>query len=413
MQKKSVAIALRNRWRRQQLTDDMKEEVLPKNILMIGPTGIGKTEISRRLSKLAQAPFIKVEATKFTEVGYVGRDVESIVRDLIEIAITMVREIKRKEVKAKAQLAAEERVLDALVGPGAGPATRESFRKKLRNNELEDKEIEIAVQDTGSFPTIDLQGGQGAGIGMINLNDMLGKAMGPKTKKKKITVADSYEVLVNEESDKLIDTDQIVNEAKKAVEDNGIVFIDEIDKVCARSERVGGDVSREGVQRDLLPLIEGTTVNTKHGTIKTDHILFIASGAFQLSKPSDLLPELQGRLPIRVSLKALTQDDFKRILTEPKYSLIKQYEALLGTEDVKINFTGCGIDAIATLAVDINSTIENIGARRLHTILERVLEDVSFTAADKSGESVTIDADYVKNNVNELSKDTDLSKFIL
>tara|TARA_B100000700_G_scaffold25798_1_gene24924 strand:+ start:1141 stop:2445 length:1305 start_codon:yes stop_codon:yes gene_type:complete len=411
--KKSVAIALRNRWRRQQLTDDMKEEVLPKNILMIGPTGIGKTEISRRLSKLAQAPFIKVEATKFTEVGYVGRDVESIVRDLIEIAITMVREIKRKEVKAKAQLAAEERVLDALVGPGAGPATRESFRKKLRNNELEDKEIEIAVQDTGSFPTIDLQGGQGAGIGMINLNDMLGKAMGPKTKKKKITVADSYEVLVNEESDKLIDTDQIVNEAKKAVEDNGIVFIDEIDKVCARSERVGGDVSREGVQRDLLPLIEGTTVNTKHGTIKTDHILFIASGAFQLSKPSDLLPELQGRLPIRVSLKALTQDDFKRILTEPKYSLIKQYEALLGTEDVKINFTGCGIDAIATLAVDINSTIENIGARRLHTILERVLEDVSFTAADKSGESVTIDADYVKNNVNELSKDTDLSKFIL
>ena len=293
--KKSVAIALRNRWRRQQLTDDMKEEVLPKNILMIGPTGIGKTEISRRLSKLAQAPFIKVEATKFTEVGYVGRDVESIVRDLIEIAITMVREIKRNEVKAKAQLAAEERVLDALVGPGAGPTTRESFRKKLRNNELDDKEIEIAVQDTGSFPTIDLQGGQGAGIGMINLNDMLGKAMGPKTKKKKTTVGESYEILVNEESDKLIDTDQIINEAKRSVEDNGIVFIDEIDKVCARSERVGGDVSREGVQRDLLPLIEGTTVNTKHGTIKTDHILFIASGAFQLSKPSDLLPELQGR----------------------------------------------------------------------------------------------------------------------
>ena len=411
--KKSVAIALRNRWRRQQLPDDMKEEILPKNILMIGPTGIGKTEISRRLSKLAQAPFIKVEATKFTEIGYVGRDVEQIIRDLIEIAITMVQEIKRKEVKAKAQLAAEERVLDCLVGPGAGSATRESFRKKLRNNELDDKEIEIDMQDSASFPTIDLQGGQGAGIGMINLNDMLGKAMGPKTKKKKITVADSYEVLVNEESDKLIDTDQIVNEAKKAVEDNGIVFIDEIDKVCARSERVGGDVSREGVQRDLLPLIEGTTVNTKHGTIKTDHILFIASGAFQLSKPSDLLPELQGRLPIRVSLKALTQDDFKRILTEPKYSLIKQYEALLGTEDVKINFTSCGIDAIATLAVDINSTIENIGARRLHTILERVLEDVSFTAADKSGESVTIDADYVKDNVNELSKDTDLSKFIL
>ena len=411
--KKSVAIALRNRWRRQQLPEDMREEVLPKNILMIGPTGIGKTEISRRLSKLAQAPFIKVEATKFTEVGYVGRDVESIVRDLIEIAITMVREIKRKEVKAKAQLAAEERVLDALVGPGSGPSTRESFRKKLRNNELNEKEIEIAVQDTGSFPTIDLQGGQGAGIGMINLNDMLGKAMGPKTKKKKTTVADSYEILVNEESDKLIDTDHIVNEAKKAVEDNGIVFIDEIDKVCARSERVGGDVSREGVQRDLLPLIEGTTVNTKHGTIKTDHILFIASGAFQLSKPSDLLPELQGRLPIRVNLKALSQEDFKRILTEPKYSLIKQYEALMGTEDVKISFSEDGIDAIATLAVDINSTIENIGARRLHTILERVLEDISFSAADKGGEKITIDANYVKDNVNELSKDTDLSKFIL
>ena len=411
--KKSVAIALRNRWRRQQLPEDMREEDLPKNILMIGPTGIGKTEISRRLSKLAQAPFMKVEATKFTEVGYVGRDVESIVRDLIEIAITMVREIKRKEVKAKAQLAAEERVLDSLVGPGAGPTTRESFRKKLRNGELEEKEIEVSVQDTGSFPTIDLQGGQGAGVGMINLNDMLGKAMGPKTKKKKMTVEDSYETLVNEESDKLIDTDQIVNEAKKAVEDNGIVFIDEIDKVCARSERVGGDVSREGVQRDLLPLIEGTTVNTKHGTIRTDHILFIASGAFQLSKPSDLLPELQGRLPIRVSLKALTQEDFKRILTEPKYSLIKQYEALLGTENVKINFSKDGIDAIATLAVDINSTIENIGARRLHTILERVLEDISFSAADKGGENITIDAEYVKSNVSELSKDTDLSKFIL
>ncbi len=378
--KKSVAIALRNRWRRQQLPEDMREEVLPKNILMIGPTGIGKTEISRRLSKLAQAPFMKVEATKFTEVGYVGRDVESIVRDLIEIAITMVRE---------------------------------SFRKKLRNGELEEKEIEVSVQDTGSFPTIDLQGGQGAGVGMINLNDMLGKAMGPKTKKKKMTVEDSYETLVNEESDKLIDTDQIINEAKKAVEDNGIVFIDEIDKVCARSERVGGDVSREGVQRDLLPLIEGTTVNTKHGTIKTDHILFIASGAFQLSKPSDLLPELQGRLPIRVSLKALTQEDFKRILTEPKYSLIKQYEALLGTENVKINFSKDGIDAIATLAVDINSTIENIGARRLHTILERVLEDISFSAADKGGENITIDAEYVKSNVSELSRDTDLSKFIL
>ena len=373
--KKSVAIALRNRWRRQQLTDDMKEEVLPKNILMIGPTGIGKTEISRRLSKLAQAPFLKVEATKFTEVGYVGRDVEQIIRDLIEISITMVREIKRKEVNAKAKLAAEERVLDSLVGPGAGSATKESFRKKLRNNELDDKEIEIDIQDSGSFPSIDLQGGSGAGIGMINLNDMLGKAMGPKTKKKKITVENSYEILVNEESDKLIDTDLIINEAKKSVENNGIVFLDEIDKVCARSERVGADVSREGVQRDLLPLIEGTVVNTKHGTIKTDHILFIASGAFQLAKPSDLLPELQGRLPIRVNLKPLTKDDFKRILTEPEYSLIKQYEALLKTENVNLKFSEDGIDAIASLAVHINSTIENIGARRLHTILERVLEE--------------------------------------
>ena len=318
--KKAVAIALRNRWRRQQLEGDIKDEILPKNILMVGPTGVGKTEIARRLSKLAQAPFIKVEATKFTEVGYVGRDVEQIIRDLIEIAITMIKQTKRKEVKAKAQLAAEERVLDCLVGPGAGSTTRESFRKKLRNKELDDKEIEIDIQDTSS-PTIDLQGG--GGIGMINLSDMLGKAMGGKTKKKKIKVSDSYEVLVNDESDKLIDHDQIISEAKQGVEDNGIVFIDEIDKVCARSERSGGDVSREGVQRDLLPLIEGTVVSTKHGTIKTDHILFIASGAFQLTKPSDLLPELQGRLPIRVALNPLTQEDFKRILQEPKFSLIK------------------------------------------------------------------------------------------
>ena len=366
--KKAVAIALRNRWRRQQLEGEIKEEILPKNILMVGPTGVGKTEISRRLSKLAQAPFIKVEATKFTEVGYVGRDVEQIIRDLIEIAITMVKQSKRKEVKAKAQLAAEERVLDCLVGPGAGSATRESFRKKLRNQEIDDKEIEIEIQDTGSG-TIDLQGSGGAGIGMININDMLGKAMGGKTKKKKVKVGDSYEILVNEESDKLIDHDQIVSEAKQAVEDNGIVFIDEIDKVCARSERLGGDVSREGVQRDLLPLIEGTVVTTKHGTIKTDHILFIASGAFQLAKPSDLLPELQGRLPIRVALNALSQDDFKRILKEPKFSLIKQYEALMQTEEVKITFTEDGIDALATLAVNINTSIENIGARRLHTIL--------------------------------------------
>ena len=411
--KKSVAIALRNRWRRQQLDDDMKDEVLPKNILMIGPTGIGKTEISRRLSKLAQAPFLKVEATKFTEVGYVGRDVEQIVRDLIEIAITMVREIKRKEVNAQAKLLAEERVLDCLVGPAAGSLTRDNFRKKLRNNDLDEKVIEIDVQDTGSMPTIDLQGGGGGGIGMINLNDMLGKAMGSKTKKKKITVGDSYEILVNEESDKLIDSDQIISEAKKAVEENGIVFLDEIDKVCARSERVGADVSREGVQRDLLPLIEGTVVNTKHGTIKTDHILFIASGAFQLAKPSDLLPELQGRLPIRVSLKPLEKEDFKRILTEPEYSLIKQYQALLGTEDVNLEFSESGIESIASLAVHINSTIENIGARRLHTILERVLEDISFSAPDKGGEKLIIDSEYVNSHVDELSKNTDLSKFIL
>ena len=410
--KKAVAIALRNRWRRQQLEGEIKEEILPKNILMVGPTGVGKTEISRRLSKLAQAPFIKVEATKFTEVGYVGRDVEQIIRDLIEIAITMVKQSKRKEVKAKAQLAAEERVLDCLVGPGAGSATRESFRKKLRNQEIDDKEIEIEIQDTGSG-TIDLQGSGGAGIGMININDMLGKAMGGKTKKKKVKVGDSYEILVNEESDKLIDHDQIVSEAKQAVEDNGIVFIDEIDKVCARSERLGGDVSREGVQRDLLPLIEGTIVTTKHGTIKTDHILFIASGAFQLAKPSDLLPELQGRLPIRVALNALSQDDFKRILKEPKFSLIKQYEALMQTEEVKITFTEDGIDALATLAVNINTSIENIGARRLHTILERVLEDISFSASDRKGQTVVVDAKYVSSNATELSKDTDLSKFIL
>ena len=411
--KKSVAIALRNRWRRQQLDDDMKDEVLPKNILMIGPTGIGKTEISRRLSKLAQAPFLKVEATKFTEVGYVGRDVEQIVRDLIEIAITMVREIKRKEVNAQAKLLAEERVLDCLVGPAAGSSTRDNFRKKLRNNELDEKVIEIDVQDTGSMPTIDLQGGGGGGIGMINLNDMLGKAMGSKTKKKKITVGDSYEILVNEESDKLIDSDQIISEAKKAVEENGIVFLDEIDKVCARSERVGADVSREGVQRDLLPLIEGTVVNTKHGTIKTDHILFIASGAFQLAKPSDLLPELQGRLPIRVELKALTRSDFELILQEPENSLIRQYEALLKTEKVTLVFQDEAITELATLAAEINENVENIGARRLHTVMEKLLEEISFSATDRPDEEIQIDCDYVRSRVANLAKDADLSKFIL
>ena len=410
--KKAVAIALRNRWRRQQLEGEIKEEILPKNILMVGPTGVGKTEISRRLSKLAQAPFIKVEATKFTEVGYVGRDVEQIVRDLIEIAITMVKQSKRKEVKAKAQLAAEERVLDCLVGPGAGSATRESFRKKLRNQEIDDKEIEIEIQDTGSA-TIDLQGSGGAGVGMINLNDMLGKAMGNKTRKKKVKVGDSYEILVNEESDKLIDHDQIVSEAKQSVEDNGIVFIDEIDKVCARSERLGGDVSREGVQRDLLPLIEGTIVTTKHGTIKTDHILFIASGAFQLAKPSDLLPELQGRLPIRAELDALKEDDFKRILKEPDNSLIKQYKELLKTENVNLVFTDDGIDKLAKLSAEVNSSVENIGARRLHTIIEKVLDDISFNATDRAGETVTINEKYVSDNLGSLVRDTDLSKFIL
>ena len=411
--KKSVAIALRNRWRRQQLSDDMKEEVLPKNILMIGPTGIGKTEISRRLSKLAQAPFIKVEATKFTEVGYVGRDVESIVRDLIEIAITMVREIKRNEVKAKAQLAAEERVLDALVGPGAGPTTRESFRKKLRNNELDDKEIEIAVQDTGSFPTIDLQGGQGAGIGMINLNDMLGKAMGGRTKRRKMTVAESYLVLLDEEADKLLDEDRIVKTAIEAVEQNGIVFLDEIDKICARSERQNIDVSREGVQRDLLPLIEGTTVATKHGSVRTDFILFIASGAFHLAKPSDLLPELQGRLPNRVELQALSRNDFKRILTEPEHSLIKQYKALMETEGITLNFLDEAIETLADLTVDVNKSVENIGARRLHTMMEKLLDDISFSASDLGDEVVTIDKSYVEKYVGDFAKDNDLSKFIL
>ena len=411
--KRAVAIALRNRWRRQALTGDMRDEVLPKNILMIGPTGVGKTEISRRLSKLAEAPFVKVEATRFTEVGYVGRDVEQIVRDLLEIAISMEKVKKRKEVKAQAQKLAEERVLDALVGNKASVATRESFRKRLRNGDLDDNEIEVAVNESGNMPSFEIPGMPGANIGMINISEVLGKSMGNKPKKKKMSVKESYEILMNEESDKLIEQDKIIKSAKNSTENNGIVFLDEIDKISARTDRVGGDVSREGVQRDLLPLIEGTTVSTKYGPIKTDHILFIASGAFQLAKPSDLLPELQGRLPIRVELDALTSDDFKRILKEPDNSLIKQYKALLKTEKVDLEFTDDGIDTIANIATEVNSTIENIGARRLHTIIERVLDEISFTANDRAGEKIIVNSDYIKKNLGELAKDTDLSKFIL
>ena len=412
--KRAVAVALRNRWRRQALSDEMKDEVLPKNILMIGPTGVGKTEISRRLSKLAQAPFIKVEATRFTEVGYVGRDVEQIIRDLIEIAIAMEKEKKRKEVQAKAQLSAEEKVLDALVGKKASLATRESFRKRLRSGDLDNNQIEIEVNEVSSGGTsFEIPGMPGANIGMVNIAEMLGKSMGPKGKKKKMSVQESYEILIAQESDKMIEQDKIIKEAKVSMENNGIVFLDEIDKVSARADRVGGDVSREGVQRDLLPLIEGTTVNTKYGPVKTDHILFIASGAFQLAKPSDLLPELQGRLPIRVELDALTEEDFKRILKEPDNSLIKQYKALLKTEGVDLDFSDNGIDMLAKLSTEVNATVENIGARRLHTIIEKVLDEISFTASDKAGQKIKIDKDYVKNNLGDLVKDTDLSKFIL
>ncbi|MDC3061866.1 ATP-dependent protease ATPase subunit HslU [Candidatus Pelagibacter sp.] len=413
--KKAVAVALRNRWRRQALKGEMKNEVLPKNILMIGPTGVGKTEISRRLSKLAEAPFVKVEATRFTEVGYVGRDVEQIVRDLIEIAISMEKIKKRKEVYAQAQKSAEEKVLDALVGKKASLATRESFRKRLRNGDLDDNEIEISVNDTGGTggTSFEIPGMPGANVGMINIGEMLGKSMGNKEKKKKMTVKESHEILINDESDKLIEQDKIIKSAKISTENNGIVFLDEIDKISGRTDRVGGDVSREGVQRDLLPLIEGTTVNTKYGPIKTDHILFIASGAFQLAKPSDLLPELQGRLPIRVELEALTSDDFKRILKEPDFSLIKQYIALLKTENVDLEFSEDGIETIAKIASEVNATVENIGARRLHTIIEKILDDISFTATDRSGEKIVINKDYINKNLDNLVKDTDLSKFIL
>ena len=411
--KKAVAIALRNRWRRQALNGEMRNEVLPKNILMIGPTGVGKTEISRRLSKLAEAPFVKVEATKFTEVGYVGRDVEQIIRDLLEIAIAMEKIKKRKEVIAKAQKLAEEKVLDALVGNKASLATRESFRKRLRNGDLDDNEIEIVVSDSASQASFEIPGMPGANIGMINIGEILGKSVGNKQKKKKMSVKESHEILINEEADKLIEEDKIIKSAIDSTENNGIVFLDEIDKISGRTDRAGGDVSREGVQRDLLPLIEGTTVSTKYGPIKTDHILFIASGAFQLAKPSDLLPELQGRLPIRVELEALTSDDFKRILKEPDYSLIKQYVALLKTENVELEFSEDGIDTIANMASEVNNTVENIGARRLHTIIERILDDISFTATDRAGEKIIINSKYVKENLDELVKDTDLSKFIL
>src|ERR1700681_3501935 len=411
--KRAVAIALRNRWRRLRLTSPMREEVMPKNILMIGPTGCGKTEIARRLARLAGAPFLKVEATKFTEVGYVGRDVEQIVRDLVEIAIVQTRERKRKDVHARAQLAAEERVVNALVGENASASTKDAFRRKLRAGELNDKEIELEMQSGGGMPMFEIPCMPGAQMGAIAIGDIFGKLGGGRTKTRRVTVAEAHEPLIAEESDKLLDNDQLLQESIKAVENNGIVFLDEIDKICGREGRAGADVSREGVQRDLLPLIEGTTVSTKHGAVKTDHILFIASGAFHLSKPSDLLPELQGRLPIRVELRALTREDLKRILTEPEASLIKQYVALIATEGVTLEFTEDSIDAIADIAVSVNSTVENIGARRLQTVMERVLDDISFGAPDRSGEAVKIDGEYVGSRVADLAKNADLSRFIL
>ena len=412
--KRAVAIALRNRWRRLRLEGSMRDEVLPKNILMIGPTGCGKTEISRRLAKLAGAPFLKVEATKFTEVGYVGRDVEQIIRDLVETAISMIRDDKRKLVRAKAELAAEERLLDALVGAGASPQTRDSFRKKLRAGELDDKDIEIEfAQGGGGMPMFELPNMPGSQIGAISIGDIFGKAMGKGAKPRRTTVKDATAPLITEESDKLVDQDQVVREAIHEVENNGIVFLDEIDKICVREGRGGADVSREGVQRDLLPLIEGTNVPTKHGVVKTDHILFIASGAFHVSKPSDLLPELQGRLPIRVELAPLTEDDFRRILTETEVSLIKQYEALLRTEGVQLSFTPDAVNALAKIAAEVNSAVENIGARRLQTVMERVLDEVSFTATDRFGETIVIDAAFVEKNIGDLARNADLSRFIL